>query len=155
MFVGFMSSKSNIPKEYELMKNTSVINYSFDYSAMRVKKVNIKSYVEMKLNMPYENFTKSLENVLLESANEVLSTQGMKLVGNNESSDIEMRAMFLNTDPDGEHSIMVKIVHKPSDTLISSFDINSNGGSGDSFAEMFLNGLQKTGEKVGKKINKI
>lgn len=63
--------------------------------------------------------------------------------------------MFTDTDPDGEHNVMVKLVHKPSDTLISAFDINSNGGNGDEFREMFMNGLLKTGKTLGKKLCKI
>lgn len=154
-FVCFAQSKNNIPKEYELMKNAKDINLSFDYSTVKVKKVNIKNFVELKLNMPFERFTSNVESVFIEAANEELDKQGMKFIGKDESSDIEIKITFLDADPDGEHNISIIVFHKPSSTVISSFEENSNGGDGDSFVEQFVTGLQKTGEKVGKRINKI
>lgn len=67
LFVCFAQSKNNIPKEYELMKNAKDINYSFDYSAMKVRKVNIKNFVETKFNMPFERFTSNVESVFIEA----------------------------------------------------------------------------------------
>jgi hypothetical protein len=137
------------------MKNAKDINYSFDYSAMKVRKVNIKNLVETKFNMPFERFTSNVESVFIEATNEELDKQGMKLIGKDESSDIEIKISFLDTDPDGEHNISVIVIYKPSSTIISSFEENSNGGDGDSFIEQFMTSLPKTGEKLGKRINKI
>lgn len=150
-----ITAQSNTPKVYELMRNVSSVNISSDYSAMKVKKVKIKEYVEMKLNMDFTRFCNSVESIIIDSANEELDKMGMKIVEKNDSCDIEIKLMFTDTDPDGEHNVMVKLVHKPSDTLISTFDINSNGGNGDDFREMFMNGLLKTGKTLGKKLCKI
>lgn len=150
-----ITAQSKTPKEYELMRNVSSVNISSDYSAMKVKKVKIKEYVEMKLNMDFTRFCNSVESIIIDSANEELDKMGMKIVEKNDPCDIEVKLMFTDTDPDGEHNVMVKLVHKPSDTLISTFDINSNGGNGDDFREMFMNGLLKTGKTLGKKLCKI
>lgn len=148
-------AQKKYPKEYELMRNVTSLNCYFDYSAMKVRKVKIKEYVSMKLNMDFSKFCTAVESIIKDSANEELEKKGMKIVDNDVSCEIEVKIMFNETDPDGEHEIMVRLVHKPSDTQISSFDIGSNGGSGDDFSEMFMNGLIKTGKSIGKKICKI
>lgn len=149
------SSKKVIPKEYELMKDATTINYEFDFSSMKINKVDIKNYVEMQLNMPFEKFKSNVEGIIIGAANEVIENIDTKLVGKDVKADILLHVTFLKTDLDGEHDMMVKIVHIPSMTTIYMEEKSSDGGDGETFIEMFMNGLTNTGEKIGKIIRKI
>ena len=63
--------------------------------------------------------------------------------------------MPISADNDGEATILFKLVHKPSDTLIVSFKLDSNGGDNDKFQEEFMKSLRKTGKKLGKQLSTI
>lgn len=139
---------------YELMKNVSTINYSFDYSAFKISKIKAKDFVDMKLNMDYDKFTGVIENILIENANENMSSSKL-ILSNEQPSDVEIKGMPISADDDGENTIMFKLVYKPTDTLITSFKLNTNGGDNDRFQEEFMKSLSKTGKKLGKQLSTI
>lgn len=69
---------------------------------------------------------------------------------NDENSDVEIKFLPTTVDQDGEHTIMCKLVHKPSDTLVSTYTLITNGGDDDKFQEEPMKGLYKTGKKLAK-----
>ena len=141
-------------EDYSLMKGVATLNYSFDFSAFKICKVAAKDYVDMKLNIPIEKFEASFQNILLASANDNLLSSGLAIT-NGGNSDIEIKFLPTSADQDGEHTIMCKLVHKPSDKLITSFTLNTNGGDDDKFLEELMKGLNKTGKKLAKQLAKI
>lgn len=108
----------------------------------------------MKLNIPYEKFMESFQNILLASANENLLSSELKIT-NDENSDVEIKFLPTSADQDGEHTVMCKLVHKPSGKLITSFTLNTNGGDDEKFQEELMSGLNKTGKKLAKQLSKI
>lgn len=149
------SAAKKVPKEYELMKDATTVNYDFDFSSMKVKKVGIKNYVEMNLNMPLEKFINNVESIIVGAANEETEKVETKLVGKDVKADVLLQVAFLEADPDGEHYMKIVLVHIPSMTTIYMDETSTDGGDGDTFVEMFMNGLAKTGNKLGKLISKI
>lgn len=141
-------------EDYSLMKDITTLNYSFDFSAFKIKKIAAKDYVDMKLNIPYEKFMESFQNILLASANENLLSSELKIT-NDENSDVEIKFLPTSADQDGEHTVMCKLVHKPSGKLITSFTLNTNGGDDEKFQEELMSGLNKTGKKLAKQLSKI
>lgn len=77
------------------------------------------------------------------------------MAGKDVKADVLLQVAFLEADPDGEHDIKIKLVHIPSMTTIYMNETSVDGGDGDTFVEMFMNGLTKTGKKLGKLISKI
>ena len=152
--VVFVSYAKDDKTNYELMKNVSILNYTVDYSSFKIAKIKATDYVSMKLNMDIEKFISVATNILIENANESLDKSSMSIT-NTELSDVDIKVMFLSADKDGENTILCKLVYKPTDTLISSFEVNSNGGDDDNFQEEFMKSLAKTGKKLGKQIAKI
>ena len=138
--------------DYSLLKGVSTYNYSFDFSAFKINTIAAKDYVDMKLNIPYEKFSSSFQNILLSSANENMKSLS---ISNDEPSDVELKFLPTSADQDGEHTIMCKVVYKPTDMLILSFEINTNGGDDDKFQEELMKGLNKSGKKLAKQLEKI
>lgn len=138
--------------DYSKLKGVSTYNYIFDFSSFKICNISAKDYVDMKLNLPFEKFVSSFQNILLTSANENMS--GISIT-NDVPSDIEIKFLPISADQDGEHTIMCKIVYKPSDMLITSFKLNTNGGDDDKFQEELINGLNISGKKLAKQIEKI
>lgn len=141
-------------EDFSLMKGVTTLNYSFDFCAFKINKIAAKDYIDMKLNIPFEKFSSSFQNILLASANDNLLSSKL-IITNDEKSDVEIKILPTRADQDGEHTIMCKLVHKPSDTLITSFTLNTNGGDDDKFQEELMKGLNKTGKKLAKQLAKI
>ncbi len=140
----------------DFMKDVTNMNYHIDYSKMKVKKTNIQGYIEMTCNMSFQQFKKSTNSILIESVNSVLEKKGLKLVDAKNPSEIDVMMSFLDADPDGEHEIEIKIIHKKSKSVISTFKVSSNGDDdGDTFPEMFMPSLQKNGKKIGRQISRL
>lgn len=137
--------------DYGLMKDVTTINYSFDHSVFKIVKIKAKDYVAMKLNMEYDKFTDIIENILIENANENMRASKLFL-SNEEPSDVELKGMPLSADGDGENRVAFRLMHKPTDTVIISFELNTDGGDNDNFQEEFMKSLSKTGKKLGKKL---
>ena len=129
--------------DYSLLKGVSTYNYTFDFSSFKINDIAAKDYIDMKLNIPFEKFTSSFQNIFLSSANENMQNLS---ISNETPSDVELK--FLPTTAD-------KMVYKPTDLLILSFEINTNGGDDDKFQEELMNGLHKSGKKLAKQLEKI
>lgn len=141
-------------KNWDLLKGATAINYESDFSTFKIEKVSAKDYIEMTQKVSYENYEKSTVNILVQLANEQMEKTDLK-ISNDTISDFLLKIKPLTADDDGEHTFLFSLYYKPSKTLIDGFEINSNGGDGDSFVEEFLDGLKKTGSKLGKKIVSI
>lgn len=138
--------------DYSLLKGVSTYNYTFDFSSFKINDIAAKDYIDMKLNIPFEKFTSSFQNIFLSSANENMQNLS---ISNETPSDVELKFLPTTADNDGEHTIMCKMVYKPTDLLILSFEINTNGGDDDKFQEELMNGLHKSGKKLAKQLGKI
>lgn len=154
LFVAVVTASAKEPENWDLLKNATVINYEFDFSTFKIDKVEAKDYIEMTQKVSYDKYQKSTGNILAQLANEQLSKLDLK-ISNDTVSDFLLKVKPLTADDDGEHTFLFALYYKPSNTLIEGFEINSNGGDGDSFVEEFLDGLKKTGRKLGKKIANI
>lgn len=142
------------PENWSLFKTANVVNYEFDFSTFKIDKVDAKDYIEMIQKISYEKYKNSTANILAQLANEQLNKLDLK-ISNDTISDFLLKVKPLTADDDGEHTFLFALYYKPDQTLIEGFEINSNGGDGDSFVEEFLDGLKKTGRKLGKKIANI
>ena len=142
------------PENWSLFKTANVVNYEFDFSTFKIDKVDAKDYIEMTQKISYEKYKNSTANILAQLANEQLNKLDLK-ISNDTISDFLLKVKPLTADDDGEHTFLFALYYKPDQTLIEGFEINSNGGDGDSFVEEFLDGLKKTGRKLGKKIANI
>lgn len=142
------------PENWSLFKTANVVNYEFDFSTFKIDKVDAKDYIEMTQKISYEKYKNSTANILAQLANEQLNKLDLK-ISNDTISDFLLKVKPLTADDDGEHTFLFALYYKPDHTLIEGFEINSNGGDGDSFVEEFLDGLKKTGRKLGKKIANI
>lgn len=142
------------PENWSLFKTANVVNYEFDFSTFKIDKVDAKDYIEMTQKISYEKYKNSTANILAQLANEQLNKLDLK-ISNDTISDFLLKVKPLTADDDGEHTFLFALYYKPDQTLIEGFEINSNGGDGDSFVEEFLDGLKKTGRKLGKKIVNI
>lgn len=138
--------------DYSLLKGVSTYNYTFDFSSFKINDIAAKDYIDMILNIPFERFTSSFQNILLSSANENMQNLS---ISNESPSDVELKFYPTTADNDGEHTILCKIVYKPTDLLILSFEINTNGDDDDKFQEELMKGLQKSGKKLAKQLVKI
>lgn len=154
LFVAATATAKEPEKNWSLLKNASVINYVSDFSTFKIEKVSAKDYIVMTQKVSYDNFEKSTINILSQLANEKLEKLDMKM-SNDTISDFLLKITPITADDDGEHTFLFSLYYKPNQTLIEGFEINSNGGDGDSFVEDFLDGLKNTGSKLGKKIVSI
>ena len=108
----------------------------------------------MKLNMDYEKFTNYTISILIDNANEISMKEELKLT-NDENSDVQLVITPLTADKDGENTIECSLVYKPTNVVISTFELNSNGGDNENFEEEFMKSVGKNGKKLGKQLIKI
>lgn len=154
LFITVTTATAKEPENWNLLKNATIINYEFDFSTFKIDKVEAKDYIEMTQNVSYDKYQQITSKVLAQMANEQLYKLDLK-ISNDTISDFLLKVKPLTADDDGEHTFLFALYYKPDQTLIEGFEINSNGGDGDSFVEEFLDGLKKTGRKLGKKIANI
>ena len=139
---------------YLLLRNELAINYSFDYSVFKIENFNAEDYISMKVDRTFERFTNMIENTLVHNANIEMKSCKMKLL-NEQEAKLELKITHLEADDDGEHTFSFELYHKPSQTHICSFRINTNGGEDEAFLPEFMDRLKRTGKKLGNRIAKI
>lgn len=149
-----MAMSQDESEQYLLLKNELAINYSFDYSVFKIENFNAEDYVSMKVDRTFERFTNMIENTLIHNANIEMKGCKMKLL-NEQEANLELKVTPLEADDDGEHTFSFELYHKPSNTHICSFQINTNGGDDEAFLPEFMDRLKKTGKKLGAQIVKI
>lgn len=141
-------------ENYLLLRDELAINYSFDYSVFKIENFNPEDYVSMKVDRTFERFTNMIENTLVHNANIEMKSCKMKLL-NEQEAKLELKVTPLEADDDGEHTFSFELYHKPSNTHICSFQINTNGGEDEAFLPEFMDRLKRTGKKLGNRIAKI
>lgn len=149
-----LASNAEDNVNYKLFKNAVVVNLTEDFSNFRIIKMPPQNYLEMKYNMDYQKFTKNFMEILLSTANTSFNEYPLK-ISNDQPSDFELKIMPVSADGDGEHTIMCRLVYKPTDTLISSFKLNTNGGDNGAFIEELMKRLSISGKKLAKKLESI
>lgn len=143
---------------YPMLKGVKVLNYRFDYSLFTINKIDAKDYYisyEAKTDNPekeYDNFIKKLETVFIASANNLsLIPKGYKL-SNKDNLPYEVVIYIENADKDGEHKVGGIIVDKNINLIITSLEINVDGGNLNTFYNLFFEKLNRSGEVFGDKL---
>ena len=149
-----MNVNAEDEKNYPLFKDATIVNYTEDFSTFKINKATAEFYVEMKLNTSFDKFKRFFVNNLITSANENFKDSQLSLT-NNTPSDFEVTIVPTKADNDGEHTIQIFLKQKSSNTLISSFKLNTNGGDDKYFMEELGKGLSKTGKKLAKELISI
>ncbi len=137
-----------------LFKDVKVLNYVGNFNSFKIAKTKAELFIGMKLNMDYEKFTNYTISILIDNANEISMKEELKLT-NDENSDVQLVITPLTADKDGENTIECSLVYKPTNVVISTFELNSNGGDNDNFEEEFMKSVGKNGKKLGKQLIKI
>jgi len=146
----FAEKKNN----FYLFKDASVVNYSIDFTLFKVNNVPAKNYLEMKYNLDYDKFKQNFEDIFISSAKSSFESHPIMLT-NDQPSDFELTLTPVSADRDGEHTILCRLQHKPSGTIVSLFKINTNGGDNDAFLEEIMLRIAKSGMKLSKELEKI
>ncbi|MCR5070205.1 MAG: hypothetical protein K6A78_10520 [Prevotella sp.] len=138
-------------ENYKFMRDVSVVNYTVDYSAFKIDKINAENFVPMKLNMDFDKFLSASTDILMENAREHMNPLLLTL-NNNIKSDIELKVEFLKADLDGESTMSCTLLYKPTGLKISVFDLDSEGGDDDTFQDGYMKSVRKSGKKLGKQL---
>lgn len=137
--------------------NKNIINYRFDFSELKISKVEARRYISLRLNEgdnaddAYRKFLSELEQIFISSANtNSLMLKGYRL-DNSTRAYLEVLIYFSNIDEDGEHDVYGIVTEASSKREIGRLKAHVDGGR-NNFYEQFPKRLLKTGEKFGDKL---
>ena len=137
-----------------------VVNYKFNYSKMRINGQWAKRYVfaniyneEENSEIAFDKFKKRIETTFIKAVNyKSLENHGYTL-DNSKDSRYTIAFYFLDVDEDGEHIVVADIQDKENENdVVETVKAKAGSGRFNSFLNLFLERLQKSGERIGDKL---
>ena len=140
-------------------ENAVVLNYLFDFSLAKVEGVDLKEYYTMSAedamddpDEAFRRFAKKAESTFILSANKnSLIDKGYKL-DNKDDLPFEVVIYPMDIDDDGAHNILGIVIEKATKQEIARVKSRVGGGRMNDFQVLFLENLQKSGERFGDKL---
>lgn len=137
-------------------------NYSFDYSLMKIDNIDGKDYIlihsDSEAENPdkiFQNYTKKIETAFISSANSRSLQKKGYILSNKDSLRFEVLFFITTVDDDGGHKVVGIIRDKENKTEITQLEASAGGGKLNSTKVLFLEELEKSGEKFGDRLANI
>jgi len=128
------------------------VNYYFVYSQATFDGKRASVYFQKKYKDNGAAFKKRIARTFVRAANkESLNHKGYSL-SNSTTARYEVAIYFLGIDDDGEHRLVGKVFHKKSKKLVGTVNVHAKGGRRDTMEALFIESLQRSGEKFGDKL---
>ena len=128
------------------------VNYYFVYTQATFDGKKASAYFQKRYKDNGAAFKKRIASTFVRAANrESLNHKGYSL-SNSSTARYEVAIYFLAIDDDGEHRLVGKVYHKKSRKLVGTVNARSKGGRRDTMETLFIESLQRSGEKFGDKL---